>query len=77
VRENLGGLCRRHHRVKHSGAWTVHQHDDGIYERISTVTGRRSTTYPRANHRRLARDDDPPLEGSGEIETWERETLER
>lgn len=47
VRENLGGLCRRHHRVKHSGAWTVRQHGDGIYEWTSKITGRRYTTYPR------------------------------
>ena len=47
VRGNLGGLCRRHHRVKGSGCWTVHQHDDAVYEWTSTITGRSYTTYPR------------------------------
>ena len=47
VRTNLGGLCRRHHRIKGTGCWTVEQHDDGIYKWTSTITGRRYTTYPR------------------------------
>jgi len=47
LRANLGGLCRRHHRVKGSGCWSVKQHDDGIYTWTSTATGRSYTTYPR------------------------------
>ena len=47
VRANLGGLCRRHHLVKHSGCWRVHQHHDGSYEWTSTITSRTYTTYPR------------------------------
>ena len=38
VRTNLGGLCRRHHRVKGSGWWHVEQRENGIYEWISKIT---------------------------------------
>jgi hypothetical protein len=49
VRTNLGGLCRRHHRIKESGCWRVTQHDDGTYEWTSKITGRTYTTYPRGH----------------------------
>ena len=47
VRTNLGGLCRRHHRVKGTGWWHVEQRENGIYEWTSKTTGRRYTTHPR------------------------------
>ena len=47
MRTNLGGLCRRHHRIKGTAWWHVAQHDDGTYEWTSKITGRRYTTHPR------------------------------
>lgn len=47
VRANLGVLCRRHHRIKHAGTWTVHQDERSRYTWTSTVTGRTYTTHPR------------------------------
>ncbi|MFJ4165016.1 DUF222 domain-containing protein [Microbacterium sp. NPDC089698] len=34
---NLGGLCRRHHVLKHQTAWTVKQHGAGVLEWTSPV----------------------------------------
>jgi len=47
VRVNLGGLCRRHHRIKQSGCWAVRQHSDGTFEWISKISGCTYTTHPR------------------------------
>ena len=47
VRANLGGLCRRHHRIKGTGWWRVTQHDDATYTWHSTITGATYTTHPR------------------------------
>ena len=47
LRTNLGGLCRRHHRLKTTGYWHVQQHTNGTYEWTSTLTSRTYTTYPR------------------------------
>lgn len=48
LRGNLAALCRRHHRRKHTGGWTVHQHPDtdGLLVWTSP-TGHIYTTYPR------------------------------
>lgn len=43
---NLAALCRRHHRLKHRGGWTLHQLPDGVLEWTSP-TGRTYQTYPR------------------------------
>ena len=49
VRENLSGVCRRHHRIKTDGAWQLEQTTDGTGTMTwtSRVTGRRYTTHPR------------------------------
>ena len=50
VRDNLGGLCRRHHLVKHSGTWRVSQDSASRYTWTSMITGRTSTTNPRGTN---------------------------
>ena len=47
VRDNIGALCRGHHRLKQAGTWRVSQDTAGSYTWTSTITGRRYTTYPR------------------------------
>jgi hypothetical protein len=42
---NLAVLCRRHHRLKHSGEWDVALHPDGSMT-WTTPTGRRYATEP-------------------------------
>lgn len=42
---NLIGLCRHHHRVKHSPGWTFRLEADGLLH-IATPTGRRITEPP-------------------------------
>jgi len=45
---NLATLCRHHHRLKHTGGWTVHQHRDG-HLTWTSPTGRTYTTIPPAH----------------------------
>jgi len=49
VRENLGAVCRRHHRIKTHRAWQLEQTTDGTGTMTwaSSLTGRRYTTHPR------------------------------
>ena len=42
---NLGGLCRRHHRLKQRRRWTYHLHPDGTATWTSP-TGTKRTTQP-------------------------------
>ena len=42
---NLGGLCRRHHRLKQRRRWTYHLHPDGTATWTSP-TGKKRTTQP-------------------------------
>ena len=46
--ENLGPLCRHHHRVKHSPGWTYTLHPDGHAEWTSPG-GTRRVTWPTAH----------------------------
>jgi hypothetical protein len=46
--ENLATLCRHHHRLKHEGGWTVHQHPDGQLTWTSPA-GRTYSTRPPAH----------------------------
>lgn len=46
--ENLGPLCRHHHRVKHSPGWTYTLHPDGHAE-WSSPGGTRRVTWPTAH----------------------------
>ena len=41
---NLGGLCRRHHRLKQRGRWTYALHPDGTVE-WTAPTGKQRTTH--------------------------------
>ncbi|MDQ3450752.1 MAG: HNH endonuclease [Actinomycetota bacterium] len=50
VAGNLAALCRRHHRAKQSGAWTVKQTDHGVLRWTSTITARTYLTHPRGHH---------------------------
>lgn len=50
VAGNLAALCRRHHRAKQSGAWTVKQTDHGVLRWTSTITARTYRTHPRGHH---------------------------
>jgi len=43
--DNLGSLCRHHHRLKHQAGWTVTQ-DDGAVFTWTSPTGRRYSTTP-------------------------------
>jgi hypothetical protein len=43
--DNLISLCRHHHRLKHAGGWTVHQHPGG-HLTWSSPAGRTYTTSP-------------------------------
>jgi len=45
---NLATLCRHHHRLKHTGGWTVRQHPRGSLIWTSPV-GRTYTTHPHAH----------------------------
>ena len=46
---NLGGLCRRHHRLKQRRRWTYHLDPDGTATWTSP-TGKRRMTYPQHTH---------------------------
>ena len=52
VRENLGGLCRRHHRTKTAGVWHLAQDPDGSGTLVwtSNLTGQRYLTVPRGTN---------------------------
>ncbi|MFB7844600.1 DUF222 domain-containing protein [Microbacterium sp. NPDC056052] len=56
---NLGGLCRRHHVLKHQTAWTVTQHSAGILEWTSP-TGATYTDQPPTPVTFTIEDPDPP-----------------
>jgi len=56
---NLATLCRHHHRLKHTGGWTVHQHRDG-HLTWTSPTGRTYTTIPPAHPPPESRPADPP-----------------
>ncbi|MFB7844178.1 DUF222 domain-containing protein [Microbacterium sp. NPDC056052] len=58
---NLGGLCRRHHVLKHQTAWTVKQHGAGILEWTSP-TGASYTDQPPTPVTFTIEDPDPPPE---------------
>ncbi|CUU54008.1 protein of unknown function (DUF222) [Parafrankia irregularis] len=45
--ENLGPLCRRHHRVRHHGRWRVTQPRPGVF-RWTSPTGRRYEVRPHS-----------------------------
>lgn len=45
--QNLHPLCRRHHRAKHVGGWSVAQQDDGAY-RWTSPTGHHYVVRPPA-----------------------------
>ncbi|WP_181158399.1 HNH endonuclease signature motif containing protein, partial [Microbacterium sp. MYb64] len=55
---NLGGLCRRHHVLKHQTAWTVKQRGAGILEWTSP-TGATYTDKPPAPVTFTVEDPDP------------------
>ena len=56
---NLGGLCRRHHVLKHQTAWTVKQRGAGILEWTSPV-GRTYIDRPPPPVTFTVEDPDPP-----------------
>ncbi|MDR2321528.1 MAG: HNH endonuclease [Microbacterium sp.] len=56
---NLGGLCRRHHVLKHQTPWTVTQRGAGILEWTSP-TGATYTDKPPAPVTFTIEDPDPP-----------------
>ncbi|KJL34681.1 HNH endonuclease signature motif containing protein [Microbacterium azadirachtae] len=60
---NLGGLCRRHHVLKHQTAWTVKQRGAGVLEWTSPV-GRTYIDRPPPPVTFTVEDPDPPS-GSG------------
>ncbi len=60
---NLGGLCRRHHTLKHQTAWKVNQRGAGVLEWTSPV-GRTYIDRPPPPVTFTVEDPDPPS-GSG------------
>ena len=54
---NLMSLCRRHHRLKHSGRWTVHRND---------TTGITTWTHRRSRHRYHTRPPTQPTTTTSE-----------
>ena len=62
---NLGGLCRRHHILKHQTAWKVTQHGAGVLEWTSP-TGATYTDQPPAPVTFTVEDPDPPPESDPE-----------
>jgi len=54
--DNLGPLCRRHHRLKTDGGYRLRQHAPGLFEWI-TPTGHRYLTRPGTGHTHHATTD--------------------
>jgi len=63
---NLGGLCRRHHVLKHQTAWKVKQRGAGVLEWTSP-TGATYIDRPPAPVTFTIEDPDPPPEPDPEI----------
>jgi Domain of unknown function (DUF222) len=58
--ENLAGLCRRHHMLKHHTGWTLKQLGNGILEWTSP-TGRKHTDQPPTPATNPPGSPDPPF----------------
>jgi hypothetical protein len=45
LREELGPLCPRHHRLRHLAGWRINQTEEGTYDWVSPV-GQHFTRLP-------------------------------